>query len=219
METMNKRALAIIDAQNDFINGSLAVIGAEKIIRPINELTRIYRRMGMAVATTQDWHPEITAHFAEEPNFVDTWPAHCVAGTPGAELYPDLDVTKDPALADRFIKGTEPCMTPADDDSYTGVLARNEETGLSLPEWLERNDIEEVDVVGLALGDGDKHPLCVDSTAIGLQELGYKVNVVTDAVEAVLPENRELCFRNLGNRGIRLVTLDGTLRALRTQEA
>ncbi len=209
MKSQERRALAIIDAQNDFINGSLAVPGGERNINKINEATRAYGRAALPIATTQDWHPKNTAHFADgEPNYVDTWPVHCVAGSKGAELYPELDVARHHALATRFLKGTGACESPADDDSYTGVLARNPETGLLLPEWLEQHNIAEVDVLGYAIGDGDEHPLCVDSTAMDLHRLGYKVNVITDAVEEVLPENRAKCFKNLGEKGIRLITLE-----------
>lgn len=214
MERIKNRALAIIDAQNDFINGSLAVSGAEKIIDPINQLTREFGHYGLLIVTTQDYHPKDTAHFADEPNYVNTWPRHCVAGTHGAELHQDLEVAQHNALATRFLKGMEPCKTPEDDTSYTGVLAKNPELGIYLPDWLEQHGITEVDVVGLALGDGDENPLCVDSTAINLRELGYKVNVVTDAVEAVLPENRAKCFENLAKKGIQLVTLRETLTNL-----
>lgn len=209
-----ERALTIIDAQIDFINGSLAVPGGERSIAKINEATRAYGRAALPIATTQDWHPKFTAHFADEPNYVDTWPKHCVAGTHGADLHPDLEVAKHTALATGFIKGTEACHTPADDDSYTGVLARNPETGIHLPEWLEQHDVKEVDVLGYAIGDGNEHPLCVDSTAIDLHKLGYKVNVITDAVEEVLPENRAKCFQNLGAMGIRLITLEQMLKEI-----
>ena len=214
MKTQERRALAVIDAQVDFINGSLAVPGGERNIDKINQATRAYGRAALPIATTQDWHPKHTAHFANEPNYVDTWPVHCVAGSAGAELYPDLDVSQHHALATRFIKGVEACQSPADDNSYTGALARNSETGLFLPEWLKQHQIEEVDVLGYAIGDGDEHPLCVDSTARDLQKLGFRVNVITDVVEEVLPENRAKCFKSLGEKGIRLITLEQLLQEI-----
>lgn len=219
MERKVDRALVIVDEQNDFINGSLAVAGAERIIEPTNKLIRAYGHYGLIIATTQDWHPKYTAHFSDTPNYVDTWPVHCVAGTYGSQLHDDLEITQHHAFATRFIKGVEPCSSPADDTSYTGILARSPELGLSLPQWLERHEVTRVDVIGLALGDGAEHPLCVDSTAIDLNELGYKVNVVTDAVEAVLPENRAKCFENLARRGIQLATLDETLASLAERAA
>lgn len=218
MNTGEKKAFIIVDAQRGFMPasegerlkqagfGELGVDGGENIVPQLNKMTAAFRRCFYPILTTQDWHPKFTAHFADEPNFTDTWPVHCVAGTPGSELHPDLEVAKHHALATRFIKGDEPCASPAEDDSYTGALAHNPETGLTLPEWLEQRYVTQVYVAGLALGDGDEHKLCVDSTAADLHDLGYDVALVTDAAEAVLPENRDKCFKNLGEKGIRLLT-------------
>ncbi|MCA9328005.1 isochorismatase family protein, partial [Candidatus Saccharibacteria bacterium] len=129
-------------------------------------------------------------------------------------LHPDLEVAKHTALAARFIKGDTPCESPADDNSYTGALAHNPETGTYLPDWLEQRYVEQVYVTGLALGDGDEHKLCVDSTAVDLHERGFKVTLVTDAAEAVLPENRAKCFKNLGEKGIRLMTMAEVLEEI-----
>ena len=211
----SEQALVLVDPQIDFIEGSLAVPGGKRIISNLNQLTQAYDDKGYPIVTTQDQHPKETAHFdRENPNFIDTWPAHCVVGTHGAELHPDLLVAKHHALARRFIKGTKACESPADDDSYTGALAYNPETGIYLPAWLKMHNIKKVTVAGYAIGDGDEKKLCVDSTAVDLQELGYEVSLVTDAVEEVLPENRAKCLKKLGERGIRLVTTEQVLEEL-----
>lgn len=204
-----RNALIAVDVQNDFIDGSLAVGGSEAIIEKLNRLTlALSQNASNLIATTQDWHPGQTAHFADQPNFVNTWPVHCVGGTPGAELRPDLLVARQPDLATRFIKGDVACTSPEDDTSYTGALAYDPITGTTLPEFLRRHNPDTVYVAGLALGDGDQHPLCVDSTARDLHDDGFNIALVTDATETVLPENRELCFRNMARRGIRLLTTD-----------
>lgn len=222
-EQLPKNAFIIVDTQRGFIPetegsrlglpgfGELGVNGGEFIIDRINQITKaLGERAGNIIATTQDWHPApakvTTAHFSDTPNYVDTWPVHCVGDTPGAELHPDLLVAQKPILAERFIKGDTICATPADDDSYTGALAYNPETGTLLPEWLKANAPDTVYVAGLALGDGKEHPLCIDSTARDLKKQGFEVALVTDAAEAVFPENRDICFHNLGAIGIRLVT-------------
>lgn len=227
MEKMNREALIIVDAQRGFMPahegtrlalpgfGELGVEGGEKIVEKINALTRALgeKTFGL-IATTQDWHPLHTAHISETPNFVDTWPVHCIANTPGAELHPDLLVTQEPALATRFIKGDQPCATPAEDDSYTGALAYNPETGVRLPDWLREQGAETVYVTGLALGDGNEHPLCVDSTARDLHQEGFNVSLITDAAEAVFPENRAQCFQQMATRGIRLLTTHEALQEI-----
>lgn len=219
---IKQNALVVVDAQRGFMPaeegerlnmegfGELAVPGGDKVVHPINTLSHTFRSHFLPIATTQDWHPETTAHFAaenEEPNYVNTWPPHCRANTPGAELHPDLYVARYGNIySTRFIKGDVAAETPADDTSYTGALAYNPETNTTLPDWLKERRVSAVYVVGLALGDGAENKLCVDSTAADLNDLGFEVALVTDAAEAVLPENREKCFKNLGKAGVRLVT-------------
>jgi len=219
-------ALTIIDAQRCFMPalegqrlgvegfGELPVEGGELIVPNLNNLTHEFRRRMLPVATTQDWHPEVTAHFADEPNYVDTWPKHGRADTPGAELHPELYVTYINNTIPHFKKGMEAATSPADDTSYTGALAVDLKTGTTLPEWLEQKQVTHVVLGGLALGDGKDNPLCVDSTALDLRRLGYEVTVVTDAVEAVLPENRQKCFTNLGAVGVRLATTNEVIGQL-----
>lgn len=231
MEKTERKALVIVDAQRGFMPasegdrlempgfGALGVAGGEKIVPRINKLTRAFYRSLYPIATTQDWHPEQTAHFSDEPNFIDTWPKHCVAGTPGADLHPDLLVAQRTAGVTNFIKGTEPCASPQEDNSYSGALAYEHYTGLYLPDWLHQSGADHVYTVGLALGDGDEHKLCVDSTAVDLQDLGFDVTLVTDATEAVLPENREKCLRNLARRGIRLMTTAEVLEEIGHESA
>lgn len=222
MEKYNT-ALLIIDMQRDFMPayegerlnaegfGGLGIDGGERTIPPINRITREVGKYGIIIGTTQDWHPLNTAHFSEEPNFVNTWPVHCVGGTLGAELHPELIVAKTPDMATRFIKGDVACTSPEDDTSYTGALAYNPLTNVFLPDWLRQNNRTDVIVTGVALGDGDDNKLCVDSTAADLVAQGFNVSLVTDATEAVMPDNREKCFRNLAKAGVRLLTTEQVL--------
>lgn len=227
MERNTDKALVIVDMQRGFMPasegerldlpgfGELAVEGGHLIVPNVNKLTKAFRRDHLPIATTQDWHPEETAHFSDEPNYVDTWPRHCVAHTSGALLHPDLLVAKT-SIGTRFYKGDTPCESPVDDDSYSGANAyhifdiysqlHSTPERILLPDWLRKYGATTIYVVGLALGDGDKHKLCVDSTAADLKDQGFDVVLVTDAAEAVLPENREKCFKNLGECGVRLMT-------------
>ncbi|MET3919813.1 isochorismatase family protein [Arthrobacter sp. UYEF20] len=86
------RALIIVDVQNDFCEGgSLPVGGGSELAAEISEYVDSHHGQFDHIVATQDWHIEPGAHFSEEPDFVDSWPRHCVAGTRGAELHPDLD--------------------------------------------------------------------------------------------------------------------------------
>jgi nicotinamidase/pyrazinamidase len=90
------RALVIVDVQNDFCEGgSLAVTGGGAVARAISACLAGPDGGGYAhVVATQDYHIDPGAHFSAEPDFETTWPPHCVAGTPGADFHPDLDVTR-----------------------------------------------------------------------------------------------------------------------------
>ena len=86
------RALIIVDVQNDFCEGgSLAVEGGAELAGAISEYVDAHHGQFDHVVATQDWHIDPGAHFSDSPDFVDSWPKHCVAGTRGAELHPDLD--------------------------------------------------------------------------------------------------------------------------------
>ncbi len=213
---MNKIALGIIDAQRGFMPteegerlgrdgfGELAVPDGEQIVEPVNRLLKGFADKGLPEFTTQDWHPHDTAHFSEQPDFCTNWPVHCVKGTPGAELHPEIEV---PARAMRFIKGTEPLVRGEDDNSYSGYYAENPTTGASLPEWIERNKITEVALGGLALD------YCVGKTALDLrQKLGLEVTVVTDACRGITEESSQAMLDQFAQTGINTVTTDQLLR-------
>jgi nicotinamidase/pyrazinamidase len=86
------RALIIVDVQNDFCEGgALAVPGGASLAGEISEYVDAHHGQFDHVVATQDWHIDPGEHFSEEPDLVDSWPRHCVAGTRGAELHPDLD--------------------------------------------------------------------------------------------------------------------------------
>lgn len=86
------RALIIVDVQNDFCEGgSLPVAGGGELAGAISEYVDAHHSQFDHIVATQDWHVDPGAHFSEEPDFVESWPTHCVAGTRGAELHPDLD--------------------------------------------------------------------------------------------------------------------------------
>ena len=95
------KALIVVDVQNDFCEGgSLAVPGGAAVAAAIS--AHIASSSYDHVVATRDYHVDPGAHFSSEPDYVDTWPAHCVAGTPGASFHPELDVS---AVEQVFSKG------------------------------------------------------------------------------------------------------------------
>src|SRR3954451_601266 len=92
VEDSAPRALLVVDVQNDFCEGgSLAVEGGAEVAEAVGAYVREHRGTYARVVTTQDWHIDPGDHFAASPDFVRSWPAHCVVGTGGADLHPGLD--------------------------------------------------------------------------------------------------------------------------------
>ena len=141
------RALLIIDVQNDFCEGgSLAVTGATAVVGKINALLASDHGYDHVVAT-KDYHVDPGSHFAEEPDFVSSWPVHCVAHTSGADFHPELNTAAVEAV---FHKGAYAA-------AYSGFEGRL--NGVSLADWLRSREVDEVDVVGIATD------YCVRATA------------------------------------------------------
>jgi nicotinamidase/pyrazinamidase len=164
-------ALVVVDVQNDFADpeGSLYVPEAGAVVDAVNTEVEAAHRAGALVVTTQDWHPAVTPHFAKDGG---TWPVHCVAGTWGAELHPDL------APGDHQVfKGV------GGEDGYSGFSMVHPVTGdtasTGLDDLLRQRGLERVVVVGLATD------YCVKETALDAVRLGYDTTVVLAAVRPV----------------------------------
>ncbi|MDE0700025.1 MAG: isochorismatase family protein [Acidimicrobiaceae bacterium] len=188
------RALIVVDVQNDFCEGgALAVDGGGAVARSITELAGLDRAGGAygLVVATKDWHVDPGEHFADPevgPNFVDTWPVHCVADTQGAAFHPDLDI----AVDEVFLKG----RTTA---SYTGFDggAASDETVL-LGDWLTQRGVTSVDVVGLATDH------CVRATALDAVATGFDTTVLLEHCAGVAPETTESALTELATAGVTL---------------
>jgi nicotinamidase/pyrazinamidase len=165
--------LVVVDCQNDFVDpaGGLAVRGAEAVVPVVNREIALATSAAALVVATQDWHPETTPHFVKDGGI---WPVHCVAGTWGAEIHPDLDL---PERAPRVRKGAN------GEDGYSGFSMRDpvsgEETPTELDGLLRERGVDEVVVVGVATDH------CVQATALDAVRLGYRTALLTDAIAAV----------------------------------
>src|SRR5690242_3941606 len=166
-------ALIVVDVQNDFADpaGGLSVQGGAAIIPTINAEIAMATFGDALVVATQDWHPEVTPHFAKDGGI---WPVHCVRETWGAELHPDLDVEDG---APRIRKGAN------GEDGYSGFTMRDPVTGESTPTPLDgllrERGVARVVVCGLATD------YCVNATALDAIALGYEAFFLEDAVAAV----------------------------------
>lgn len=159
MKVEDSDALIVVDVQNDFCpGGSLAVPDGDAIVPLINSLMPRFRH----VLATQDYHPPHHSSFEEQGG---PWPVHCVQGTKGAELHPDLDTSK---IDEIVRKGTDPAV-----DGYSGFA------GTDLAQRLRDRGVRRVFVTGLATD------YCVRATAIEAAQQRFETVVLTDAVRAV----------------------------------
>lgn len=184
------RALFIIDVQNDFTEGgALGVEGGAAVAAGVTEFLERHREDYDLVVASRDWHSgenDNGGHFATdaEPDFVDTWPAHCVAGTPGAEYHPALDTS---GIHVHIRKGQG---VPA----YS-IFEGTDDEGVSTSDVLASHGVTEVDIVGLATD------YCVRASALDALEHGQHVRVFTDLVAGVAPESSEAALAELGHAG------------------
>jgi nicotinamidase/pyrazinamidase len=163
MADNKKKALIVVDVQNDFCpGGSLAVAHGDEVVAPLNKLIREFLDRGEPVYKTRDWHPARTKHFAA---YGGVWPLHCVQNTPGAEFHPDL--IDDPRI-NIISKGIDESA-----DGYSGF------DGTNLAELLREEGVREIWVGGLATD------YCVKETVLDGVRQGFEVKVLADSMRAV----------------------------------
>lgn len=172
-------ALIVVDVQNDFCEGgSLAVAGGAAVAAAIGELLAGSHGYDHVVAT-RDHHIEPGDHFAAEPDYVDTWPPHCTAGSPGAELHAPLQESNFEAV---FEKGHHSA-------AYSGFEGNCDGEGLD--EWLADHEVTRVDIVGIATD------YCVKATALDAAGAGLTTRVLLPLTAAVAPSQLDATIAEL----------------------
>jgi nicotinamidase/pyrazinamidase len=180
-ETEADRALIIVDVQRDFCEGgSLAVTGGAAVAARITEYLHEHGAEYGAIVATRDHHVDPGAHFSATPDFVNSWPAHCVVGTAGVEFYPALDTTPVEAV---FDKGEHAA-------AYSGFEGRTD-SGEDLASWLRARGIQQVDVAGLATD------YCVRATALDARKAGFRTIVLEDLAAGVDPDSSAAAVTDL----------------------
>lgn len=182
------RALIIVDVQNDFCEGgSLGVPGGAAVAGAITDYLSTPRDYGHVVAT-KDFHIDPGDHFSDRPDYVSSWPPHCVAGSRGAEFHAALDTGRIEAV---FRKGAHAAAY----SGFEGV----DDTGTPLADWLRQRDVDEVDVVGLATDH------CVRQTAEDAVQEGFATRVLLDLTAGVAEESTNAAVDALQEAGVELV--------------
>lgn len=184
--TDRESALVIVDVQRDFCEGgSLAVAGGAAVAERLTSyLARAAGNYG-AIVATRDHHVDPGAHFSSDPDYQDSWPAHCVARTPGAEFHPALDTSRFDAVFDKGERAA----------AYSGFEAHTA-AGTSLAEWLRDRDVKRLDVAGIATD------YCVRATALDAVRAGFVTVVLEDLVAGVAPATTESARAELAAAGV-----------------
>jgi nicotinamidase/pyrazinamidase len=187
------RALIVVDVQNDFCEGgSMGVAGGAEVAFRIGQRlhewaeTPATERASVGdyavVVATQDHHIDPGAHFSDDPDFVDSWPPHCVAGTDGAAFHPNLDPQPFDAV---FTKGEHSAAY----SGFEGVTpGRPGSPAANLADWLRRHDVDAVDVCGIATD------YCVKATALDAAREGFVTRVLLDLTAAVAPDRLDSTY-------------------------
>jgi nicotinamidase/pyrazinamidase len=177
------RALVVVDVQNDFCEGgSLAVAGGAAVAAAISD----HMRRAAGEYATRDHHIDPGAHFAEQPDYLDTWPPHCVVGTDGVNLHPALDHEPLEAV---FDKGEHAA-------AYSGFEGRSHRTPLA--DWLRAREVDAVDIVGIATDH------CVRATALDAVAEGFATRVLLPLTAGVAEATTDAALDQLRTAGVQL---------------
>ena len=183
------RALVIVDMQNDFSEGgSLAVVGGAAVAAAITDHLAALARDYDAIVATRDRHRDPGAHFSAEPDYTDSWPPHCVVGTPGAELHPALDTSR---IEEIFDKGEYAA-------AYSGFEGVSSD-GMSLADWLRAHDVGEIDLAGVATD------YCVRASTLDALREGFAVRVLDDLIAGVADDSSARAREEMRAAGAELV--------------
>src|SRR6478672_12476216 len=187
------RALILVDVQNDFCEGgSLPVPGGADVARRISEHVVAHAGDYGAIVATADWHDDPGGHFSADPDFVDSWPAHCRVGTDGALFHPAAEPAFEHVEA-IFRKGQHAA-------AYSGFEGHTVEADhrVGLAEWLRDRAIEQVEVVGIATDH------CVRATALDAADEGFETTVLLDLTAGVARGSTDRALAQLREAGVEL---------------
>jgi nicotinamidase/pyrazinamidase len=190
-----KRALVVVDVQNDFCEGgSLPVTGGAEVAHKISTLLHHWSACDAhapdyaAAVATLDHHVDPGDHFSDDPDFVHSWPRHCVVGTDGVAFHPNLD----PQPFDAVFKKGEHAA------AYSGFEGKDVD-GTGLADWLRARGITDVDVCGIATD------YCVRATTLDAVKEGFTVRLLSDLCAGVAPASSEAALAEMRSAGASLV--------------
>lgn len=192
-------ALLVVDVQDDFLpGGALGITGGDAILAPVDRLLEAWRRHGLPVYLSRDWHPPGHCSFAAQGG---PWPDHCVAGTAGAHFARQLRTDPRDTVISK--------ATQRDRDAYSAL------DGTPLAGMLRSRGVTRLFVAGLATD------YCVRATGLDARAAGLDVVVLSDSVCAVdlRPGDGARALEELVAAGCTLATSAEVLHALEQEHA
>lgn len=188
-----KKALLVVDVQNDFCSkGALGIAQGDEIIPILNKYIKLFSKKKLPIFITRDWHPKVTKHFKQ---FGGLWPKHCIQGTHGAEFHPGLKFSKEAIV---LSKGMDPQK-----DSYSASHAEDV-NGTGFLNLLKIFGITKLYIGGLATD------YCVKYSTLDALKNGIKVYVLTDAIKGVNinPNDSLDAIKEILSNGAKKMTFD-----------
>ena len=187
-----RNALLVIDVQNDFVEGgSLAVAGGQQVAALVSRHVRHFKTEYQFVAATRDFHEDPADHFSDHPDFVNTWPPHCVAGTPGASLCPPItNLVREKLIMTVLDKGRHTA-------AYSGFEAVDRR-GHPLYDVLREARVDHLDICGLATD------YCVKATALDARKHEFQVRILLNLCAAVNAETGQRALEEMKAAGCQL---------------
>ncbi|AKE40849.1 nicotinamidase [Corynebacterium kutscheri] len=180
------RALVVVDVQNDFCpGGSLATKNGSIVAHRIADYIAQNKHRYNQVIATKDWHIEPGDHFSDTPDFIDSWPVHCVADSQGAELHPALATTE---FDEVFLKGQYSA-------AYSGFEGASASDETPLNTWLDQRNVSIIDVAGIATD------YCVKATVLDGLKAGFETKIFSDLVSAVNEETGDKAIQEMLSAG------------------
>lgn len=214
-----KKALLLIDLQNDFCpGGALAISEGDSVIPVANRAISACQNAQIAVVASLDWHPAEHRSFAVNSGTTIGelgeleglpqvwWPVHCVAGEPGAEFHP--------ALNRQAIDWVVHKGTARDIDSYSAFFDNGHRVKTELDNWLRAHHVDALAIMGLATD------YCVKYTVLDALMLGYRTEVLVDGCRGVnlRPTDSEKALEEMQAQGAILTESQAFITALSSSQ-
>jgi len=165
--------LLVVDVQVDFVEGgSLGVKGGLAVAAMIARHVRHFKHVYQFVVASRDYHESAPEHISDHPDFINTWPPHCMVGTPGAAFVPTIqNLVREKYIQVVVLKGRNAAAYSA----FDGVDTR----GHKLLDVLKEQRIDHIDVCGIATD------YCVRASALDARKNQFQVRVLVNLCAAV----------------------------------